>query len=114
MHFLETSNVGNSYGAYLGNEKRPVPIGDQAEYAATGDPNGLEPVIPTVAPLLGDDNQPLPYIASNDITVFTILDTGTGTVSSYRFDTRKAKLSPKDSPTSDVEKFDEFSIRSTH
>jgi hypothetical protein len=108
MHFLETSNVGNSYGAYLGNEKRPVPTGEQAEYAATGDPNGLEAVIPTLAPLVGDDNQPLPYIASNDITVFTILDTGTGTVSSYRFDTRKGKLSHQDSPTSEVEKFDEF------
>ncbi len=110
MHFLESSNVGNSYGAYLGNEKRPVPTDEQTDYAATGDPNGLEPVIPTIAPLLGEDNQPLPYIASNDITVFSILDTGTGTVSSYRFDTRKAKLSPKDSPTSDVEKFDEFRL----
>ena len=110
MHFLETSNVGNSYGAYLGNDKRPVPTDYQTEYAATGDPNGLEPVIPTLAPLLGDDNQPLPYIASNDITVFSILDTGTGTVSSYRFDTRKAKLSRRDSPISEVEKFDKFRL----
>ena len=110
MHFLETSNVGNSYGAYLGDEKRPVPTADQAEYAATGDPNGLEPVIPTLAPLLGDDNQPLPYIASNDITVFSILDTGTGTVSSYRFDTRQGKLSHQDSPISEVEKFDKFRL----
>jgi hypothetical protein len=102
MHFLETSNVGNTYGAYLGNKKRPVPIGYQAEYAATGDPNGLESVVPTLAPLQGEDNQPLPYIASNDITAFSILDTGTGTVSSYRFDTRL--------PKSEVVKFDEFKI----
>ena len=102
MHFLETSNVGNTYGAYLGNNKRPVPIGYQAEYAATGDPNGLEAVMPTLAPLLGDDKQPLPYIASNDITAFSILDTGTGTVSSYRFDTR--------TPKSEAVKFDEFRL----
>lgn len=50
--------------------------------------------------LLGEDNQPLPYVADSDITVFSILDTGTGKVSSYRFDTR--------SPLSDVVKFDEF------
>jgi hypothetical protein len=102
MHFLETSNVGNSYGAYLGDKKRPVPIGYQPYYAATGDPNGLEAVVPTLAPLLGEDNQPLPYVASNDITAFSILDTGTGIVSSYRFDTRL--------PQSEVVKFDEFKL----
>jgi hypothetical protein len=101
-NFLETSNVGNTYGAYLGDNKRKIPTGYESQSAATGDPNGLEPVIPTLAPLLGEDNQPLPYVASNDITVFSILDTGTGTVSSYRFDTRL--------PNSDVVKFDEFSL----
>jgi hypothetical protein len=102
MHFLETSNVGNTYGAYLGNKKRPVPKGYQAEYIATGDPNGLEAIPPTIAPLIGDDQQPLSFIASNDITVFSILNTGTGTVSSYRFDTKV--------PNSDVVKFDEFQL----
>ncbi|HEY9599288.1 MAG TPA: metallophosphoesterase, partial [Cyanophyceae cyanobacterium] len=104
-NFLETSNVGNTYGAYLGNNKRNIPTGYESESAATGDPNGLEPVIPTLAPLLGDDNQPLPYVSSNDITVFSILDTESGTVSSYRFDTRL--------PNSDVVKFDEFSLLSS-
>lgn len=102
MHFLETSNVGNTYGAYLGQKTRSVPTNYLAQYDATGNPNGLEPVIPTLAPLLGDDRQPLPYIASNDITAFSILDTGTGLVSSYRFDTR--------SPQSQVLKFDEFRL----
>jgi hypothetical protein len=102
LNFLESSNVGNSYGAYIDDKKRPVPMGYQAEYAATGDPNGLEPVVPTLAPLLGEDNQPLSYVASNDITVFSILDTATGRVSSYRFDTR--------SPESNVVKFDEFKL----
>ncbi|NEN96560.1 MAG: metallophosphoesterase family protein [Moorea sp. SIO3I7] len=103
MHFLESSNVGNSYGAHVGENKRPVPTGYKENYSATGDPNGLEPVMPTIEPLLGENNQPLPYIASNDVTVFSILDTGTGIVTSYRFDTR--------SPNSDVIKFDQFQLR---
>lgn len=102
MHFLETSNVGNSYGAAIGNKKREVPSGYKEDYVATGDPNGLEPVVPTIAPLIGEDG-PMPYIASNDITVFSIFDTATGTVSSYRFDTRE--------PKSEVVKFDEFKLK---
>lgn len=102
IHFLESSNVGNTYGAYIGNKKRSIPVGYGVDYSAVGDPNGLKPVIPTIAPLIGENQQPLPYIASNDITTFSILDTGTGMVSSYRFDTR--------SPNSDVVKFDEFRI----
>ncbi|MGL6342491.1 MAG: metallophosphoesterase family protein [Waterburya sp.] len=102
MNFLESSNVGNSYGAHLGDNKRPVPPYSPENYKVTGDPNGLEPIIPSIAPLLDQSGQPLPYIASNDITVFSILDTQTGTISSYRFDTRK--------PDSDVTKFDEFQL----
>jgi hypothetical protein len=102
MHFLESSNVGNTYGAYLDGEKRPVPPGNKEDYAAVGDPYGLEPVLPTVAPLQGKDGKPMPYIASNDITAFSIFDTGTGTVSSYHFDTRQ--------PDSKVVKFDEFQL----
>lgn len=109
INFLESSNVGNSYGAYIGNKQRPIPSSnaksgrcDRKNYAPTGNPNGLEAIVPTIAPLLGEDNQPLPYIASNDISVFSILDTGTGTVSSYYFDTRQ--------PQSSVVKFDEFAL----
>lgn len=102
IHFLETSNVGNSYGANLGDRQRAIPLGYRQNYAATGDPNGLEPAVPTLAPLIGEDGNPLPYIASNNLTVFSILDTNTGRVSSYYFDTRK--------PTSEVVKFDEFSL----
>jgi hypothetical protein len=104
MHFLETSNVGNTYGAAWGNRKREVPIGYQEDYVKLGDPNGLEPIVPTIAPLLGEDGQPMPYITSNDITVFSIFDTAKGTISSYRFDTRK--------PDSEVLKFDEFKLKS--
>lgn len=100
--FLEASNVGNTYGAFVGNKKRTVPISSQSDYISRGDPNGLEPVMPTLAPLLGENNKSLPYIASNDLTTFSILDTAKGVVSSYRYDTR--------SPSSDVIKFDEFRI----
>jgi Calcineurin-like phosphoesterase len=103
MHFLETSNVGNTYGAAWGDKKREVPIGYQEDYVQLGDPNGLESVVPTIVPLLGEDGKPMPYIASNDITVFSIFDTGTATISSYRFDTRK--------PDSEVVKFDEFKLK---
>ncbi|MBD2002321.1 MULTISPECIES: purple acid phosphatase family protein [Cyanophyceae] len=102
MHFLETSNVGNSYGAAVGDKKRPVPDSFNKEnYPVTGDPNGLQAVVPTIAPLMGEDGKPLPYVASNEITAFSILDTGTGTVSSYRFDTVEE---------SKVVKFDEFRL----
>lgn len=100
MNFLESSNVGNSYGAHLGDKKRPVPL--DRNYAAIGNPNGLPPIIPNIAPLVDWVNQPLSYIASNDLTVFSILDTEKGTVISYRFDTRY--------PDSEVIKFDEFDL----
>ena len=100
MNFLESSNVGNSYGAHLGDKKRPVPL--DRNYAVIGNPNGLPAIIPNIAPLVDLVNQPLPYIASNDLTVFSILDTEKGTVISYRFDTRY--------PDSEVIKFDEFDL----
>ncbi|MBW4682913.1 MAG: metallophosphoesterase [Microcoleus vaginatus WJT46-NPBG5] len=103
MHFLETSNVGNSYGAAVAEKPRKVPAGYQEDYAATGNPNGLEPVMPTIAPILDENGQPVPYIASNDLTVFSILETGAGVVSSYYFDTRL--------PQSQVVKFDEFKLK---
>ncbi|AFY67340.1 metallophosphoesterase [Geitlerinema sp. PCC 7407] len=102
LHFLETSNVGNSYGAYVGDLRRPVPTDHSVSYAATGNPNGLAPVMPTIAPLLDAQGQPQPYIASNHITVFSVFETATGTISSYRFDTLR--------PDSPVIKFDAFSL----
>nr|MDJ0648935.1 metallophosphoesterase [Xenococcaceae cyanobacterium MO_188.B19] len=103
MQFLESSNVGNSYGAHWGDDKRRVPQ-NNPNYAEIGNPNGLDPIIPTIAPLQDQEGNNLPYIASNDITVFSILDTGTGIVSSYRFDTRQ--------PNSEVIKFDQFQLLS--
>ncbi|MBK4730947.1 metallophosphoesterase family protein [Oxynema sp. CENA135] len=102
IHFLESSNVGNSYGAYWGEQRREVPDNYREDYAATGDPNGLEPIAPTIAPLLDERGQAQPYIASNDLTVFSILETDKGVVRSYYFDTRE--------PESEVVKFDEFKL----
>ncbi len=102
IHFLETSNVGNSYGAYIGKKQRSLPKDAQETYAAIDNPNGLKPVTPTLNPLLDETGSPIPYIASNEITAFSILDTGTGIVSSYRFDTKDPKAS--------VIKFDEFNL----
>lgn len=102
MHYLESSNVGNSYGVFIGDKQRNVPEGFQEQYVATGDPNGLEPVIPNLKPLRDADDRPLPAIASNDITVFSILDTGTGSVTSYAFDLK--------TPTLPAIAFDRFSL----
>jgi len=106
MHFLETSNVGNSYGAAWGNNGRKVPD-YQEDYTSVGNPNGLEPIVPTIAPLLDTNGQKMPYIASNEITVFSILEineVNDAIVSSYRFDTTKADAK--------VIKFDEFNLNS--
>jgi Calcineurin-like phosphoesterase len=102
MNFLESSNVGNSYGAYVGDKQRNVPKGYRDTYAATGNPNGLAPMMPTIAPLADEKGNPQPYLSSNDITAFSIFDTGTGTVSSYRFDTRTPQVA--------AIKFDEFTL----
>lgn len=102
MHFLESGNVGNTYGAYTGEQQRSVPANYTEQYAATDDPNGLPPIVPTLEPLLDSAQQPLPYLASNEITAFSILETGTGTVSSYRFDTRQ--------PEAAVVLFDQFAL----
>ena len=102
MNFLESSNVGNSYGAHTSDNPRPVPTYSPQNYIATGDPNGLEPIVPSIAPIIDQQGRPLPYIASNDITAFSILDTELGTVSSYRYDIRTPDI-----PTL---KFDEFEL----
>ncbi|GIF70883.1 metallophosphoesterase family protein [Asanoa siamensis] len=73
VNWLESSNVGNSYGAY----------------PHRGDPGGLEPIVPTRAPLTGPAGEPLPYVADNDVTVFSVLDSAAAVVRSYRFDTRE-------------------------
>lgn len=89
MHFLETSNVGNSYGAHLADNPRSLPdFIDPNNDFPVGNPNGLSPITPTIAPLLNSGGKPLPYIASNKITVFSVLETDedNAVIKSYYFD----------------------------
>ncbi len=87
-NWVETSNVGNSYGAYDATSGRSRALPADPDHVLQGDPGGLEPVVPTLAPLTGPDGTPVPYVSSNDITVFSVLDSAAGLVRSYRFDTR--------------------------
>lgn len=116
MNVLETSNIGNTYGAYtsdngaIRNDCVPFAYRDGDSYSSivnmwnrdyylrTGDPNGLEPEKPSVC----DTPDGSPYISSNNITVFSILDTQKGTVDSYYYDTN--------SPESEVVMFDSFYV----
>ncbi len=107
VHFLETSNVGNSFGAFHvhSGQRRSVPPEpwDPANATAQGDPNGLEPIAPNIAPETDGDQVLLPYIASNRLTLFSILDTADGSVTSYAFDTA--------SPDSKVRTVDRFILK---
>lgn len=125
LDYLESSNVGNCFGAGFESYADRAPWArfpeedrwneevdpiteltwDASDYPRVGDPHGREPIMPTDFNPLGawteDGNQP--FMCSNDITAFSILDTSTGMVTSYAFDTRD--------PDSEVVKFDQFSLR---
>jgi len=103
VNWLESSNVGNSYGAYDTTSGAVRNLPDDPDHVRQGDPGGLAPVVPTIAPLTDSAGRPLPYVASNDITVFSVLDSAAGVVRSYRFDTRE--------PDSPVVLFDELPLR---
>ncbi|MFP4440898.1 MAG: metallophosphoesterase [Chloroflexaceae bacterium] len=123
LHYIETSNVGNSFGAYYADEEgvyaertrwagsfwdelaAPDSRWNPENYPSTNDPHDRAPAFPTIFnPMreLEGTERDLPFLSSNSITAFSILDTATGTVSSYAFDTRD--------PDSPVRKFDEFSL----
>lgn len=87
VHYLETSNVGNSYGAYIDHSRLLIPYEDD-NYIGRGDPNGLDPILPTLAPL-EENGKKLPYISSDTITAFSIFDTESGAIDSYYYDCEK-------------------------
>ncbi|MFC7401398.1 S-layer homology domain-containing protein [Citricoccus sp. GCM10030269] len=101
VNYLETSNVGNTYGAYheLSGESRELPgePWDDSNYVAQGNPGGLEPIVPTERPFMSvvDDSVEAPYVASNDQSVFTSLDSDSGAVTSYVLDTNDPDAEPK-------------------
>lgn len=117
MNILETSNVGNDYGGFASDDegegrisKAPSALKEDDQYHAIesawnegnyvlkGDPNGLMPEYPNKAKLPDDK----PYLASNTITAFSILDTDSGCVDSYYYDT--------ENHDSEVILFDSFSL----
>ena len=127
LNILETSNVGNSYGAFDGDASLAVTKSgversskiraeipdamysdsdrnsmssywDINDFALTKDLYGNTPQMPTLNAL----PEGAPYLASNEITAFSILDTQKGCIDSYYFDTTK--------PDSDVVRFDSFEL----
>lgn len=110
---LETSNVGNTYEVFLDLKSRtysaPAAFAENSQYnyladqwnkedyVLQGDPYGLSPIMPSIAPYY--DN---PYIESNTVTSFSVFDTKTGIIDSYYYNT--------DDPDSEVIHFDSFSI----
>lgn len=106
VNYLEASNTGNSYGAYLpiSGKSRPVPPPpwNGADYSAQGNPGGLAPIVPNIAPLHAADGQSLPYVAGNNYVVFQALHTGTGMVTSWYVDMADVAAGPL--------RFDQFQL----
>jgi hypothetical protein len=107
LNFLETSNVGNCFGAMWtlpgGGTFRDQVRGGKwksfaasmaaqeapwhpADYPGTGEPYGRAPIQPTefnpMVEMAGAEVE-MPFLCSNDLTAFSILDTKAGEVRSY-------------------------------
>lgn len=122
LNYLESSNVGNSYGAYYidstGSYTADVrasysdfwedvnsaaPRWDIENYPPNGDPQDRVMSFPTLFSPMSMENESypnLPFVTSNNLSVFSVLDTQSGSVKSYVFD-------PSDL-NSEVILFDEF------
>jgi hypothetical protein len=107
LNYLESSSGGNSFGAFWTqgdgtpwrNARRGGNSGlfaanspwNLANYPRTDDPHGRAPQFPTLAnpmQLWGGEALPVPFVASNDISTFSVLDTGIGAVRSFAIDLR--------------------------
>jgi hypothetical protein len=112
LDYIETSNVGNCFGAFWTDEEgTPNNNGrvswagsfwsaiddpddtryDGENYPRWDDPHGREAVFPNLLnpeQASGEDENAVPYVCSNRVSVFTILDTGMGAVRSFWFDAR--------------------------
>ena len=106
VHYLEGSNTGNSFGSYhaASGRRRPVPPPpwSSEDAVAQGNPGGLHPTVPTIAPRCEDGGRPLPYIADDNMVVFQALNTGTGTITSWYVD--------RADTAAGAVKFDEFRL----
>jgi hypothetical protein len=107
LNYLETSSAGNTFGAFWTqadgtpwrNRLRGGNTGlfaagspwNVANYPRTDDPHGRLPQLPTLAnpmQLWDGDPLPVPFVASNDISTFSVLDTGVGAVRSFAINLR--------------------------
>ena len=128
LNFLETSSAGNCFGAFWTQpdgsywrggirsagsvsfwgelDQGPgISRWDPDNYAGVDDPHGRQPILPTLAnPMVvfDDEPDPVPFVCSNKISTFSILDTRDGVVRSFAFDVRQ--------PAGEVIKFDQFSL----
>ncbi len=101
--YLETSNVGNAFDARYDDpgEGKAYPKSKRP----AGDPQNRLPLAPNqFNPMQQWEGyaRPLPFVASNKITVFSLFHSEDGTVKSYAFDTTK--------PGSEVVLMDEFPL----
>lgn len=116
LHFLETSNVGNCFGAYWAqpngltwnNATRAsanksfwtaVKEGryDEQNYPRVGDVFAREPIMPTLMnPMqyFGLNEQALPFVCSNSLSVFSVLDTEMGAVRSFVYEVNEPDSKP--------------------
>lgn len=126
MHLLETSNAGDCYGAFwTGPDGQPwqgrlrddaprhqpfwdevaAGLRDPRDYPRTGDPQGRTPIMPTLFnPMLddADSDLPVPFVCSDRLSVFSVLDSAAGMVRSYVVDTAD--------PDAPAREFDRFSL----
>ncbi len=113
LNYLESSNYGDTHGVGYADENIEVVrapwanfpgeegsiLGpDPADYPRTGDPHGRPAIFPTHAnpeqlwnSAVGHE---VPFISSNDIGVFTVLDTGTGLVRSWAYNWHDPESEP--------------------
>jgi hypothetical protein len=125
VNYLESANYGNTFGVgyedeyfrqqrapwarYPGDPRGGFVVGpDPKDYPVVGDPQGRIGAYPTLVNTekeMDGENRPLPFHSSNNVSAFTVLDTGTGLVESYAFDTRD--------PSSSVVRFDVFALENS-
>lgn len=121
LHYIETSAPGNTFGAFWTQpdgtpwrgQRRGGGTGlfaadspwNVANYPRVDDPHGRVPAFPSLFNPMqtwGGEPQPVPFVSSNDISTFTILDTGMGAVRSFAIDLRN--------PTAPAVEFDRLML----